>query len=80
VSGGVDPVTVSTGCPRPGCEGEIESDVQGDGDDSGRRWVQAEARSDRCSEGHELTADEWERVLPEADRKAAEWEPSEWWE
>jgi hypothetical protein len=72
-------MAIYTDCPRAGCDGEIEYDLVSDSDDV-RSWRQAEPKSDRCSEGHELTAEEWEKVMPEADKKAAEWAPSEWWE
>ncbi len=62
-------MSVYVGCPRPGCTGEVEFQPASDSDDY-RRWIHAEAVSERCFDGCLLTAEEWELIRENADVQA----------
>lgn len=53
---------MSVGYPRRGCEAEIQLEVRSDSDDV-CRWHYAEPITDRCEDGHLITACEWDGLL-----------------
>lgn len=55
--------------PPTQCDADVVYEVKVDYDDY-RRYVTGVPTTPTCEDGHELTADEWLLIAPEADRLA----------